>query len=174
MTGEPGGSLGLHAYRLLATAATPFLAIHLQSRVRTGREDCIRWVERWGFTEETRPNAPLIWFHAVSVGECAVALPILSRCLKEWPQLNVLFTHGTTTAASFLHKHGLPRTITQYAPFDTPAAVERFMAKWKPQAGIIVESELWPNLIFAAHNHQVPLALVNANISPCSTARWSS
>ena len=82
MAREQGGSVGLPIYRLLAVAATPFLAIHLQSRVRSGREDPIRWVERWGYTEEARPEAPLIWFHAVSVGECAVALPILGRCLK--------------------------------------------------------------------------------------------
>jgi 3-deoxy-D-manno-octulosonic-acid transferase len=78
----PDTPVGFHLYRLLAAAATPVLAFYIQSRVRSGREDSSRWVERWGNPVAERPEGPLIWFHAASVGECAVALPILRRCLE--------------------------------------------------------------------------------------------
>jgi 3-deoxy-D-manno-octulosonic-acid transferase len=86
--------------------------------------------------------------------------------------LSFLISTGTRTSADLVAKRAGPRATHVYAPVDSPDAVRRFLDCWKPDLGVFVESEVWPNLILEAQRRAIPLALVNARMSPATSARW--
>jgi 3-deoxy-D-manno-octulosonic-acid transferase len=161
----------LTAYRLLTHLASPLLPLWLHARARRGKEDAARLPERFGHASLPRPEGPLLWVHAASVGESQTVLPLLERLLAAWPRLCVLMTTGTVTSAMLLAKRPHPRLFHQYVPVDRPSAVQRFMAYWKPELAFWVESEFWPNLMQAAHA-ACPMLLLNGRVSARSAARW--
>ena len=128
--------------------------------------------ERLGVAGLPRPEGRLIWVHGASVGESLAALPLIEKLLADEPKTHVLVTSGTVTSARMMQARLPPGAIHQFVPLDTPQAVARFLAHWKPDAGLFVESDLWPNLILAAAARGVRLALVNARISAQSAAGW--
>jgi len=101
------------------------------------------------------------------------AIPVIRRCIQARPIVNILMTTSTVTAHSLLEKCLPPGVLLQFAPVDTPLAVERFLSHWHPQAAIFMESELWPNLLLASALKGMPLALLNARMSAKSFERWS-
>ncbi|MBY0567817.1 MAG: 3-deoxy-D-manno-octulosonic acid transferase [Hyphomonadaceae bacterium] len=152
----------------------PFAGLWLHARARRGKEDASRLGERFGHYPRARPVGPLIWLHAASVGESGVALGLIEALTARDPSLSFLISTGTRTSADLVARRALPRTTHIYAPLDRPDAVKRFFDHWTPDVGVFVESELWPNLILAAQARGVPMALVNARMSPKSLARWQS
>lgn len=169
-------SLALRLWHGMARAIAPALPLYLQLRVRRGKEVAARLGERRG-EDAARPPGPLLWLHAASVGETLSILPLLPRLLDARPALHVLVTTGTVTAATLLAQR-LPEDIAarvqhRFVPLDVPAWVARFLDGWRPTAAIFVESEFWPNLLSAAAARQIPIALVNARISPRSAGRWA-
>jgi 3-deoxy-D-manno-octulosonic-acid transferase len=169
MTARPRVPLGLQGWRLFTHIASPFARLVLSRRATRGKEDRTRMNERLGIAVTPRPEGRLIWLHGASVGESLSALPLIER-LKE--DANVLVTSGTVTSAALLSKRLPAGVLHQFVPLDTPGAVARFLAHWRPDAGLFIESDLWPNLILQAHARGVKLALVNARISARSAARW--
>jgi 3-deoxy-D-manno-octulosonic-acid transferase len=159
-------------YQLAAAAASPAAPAWLNARVARGKEDPARWPERLGRAGPARPEGRLVWLHGVSVGESLSLLPLAGRIREERPEVAVLVTSGTRAAAGLLAARLPPGAIHQYAPLDTPGAVRRFFAHWAPEFGVLVESELWPNLILAARAHGVRLALVSAKLSARSLGGW--
>ncbi|GBG67746.1 hypothetical protein CBR_g874 [Chara braunii] len=160
-------------YKLLSTAATPLALANLLVRKTRGREHDQLWRQRVGEGYSARPRGCLLWFHAVSLGESAAATVVIRRCLEERPSVSILLTVGTLTAYNRL-KDVLPANVTcQFVPLDTPSAVSRFLSYWQPQAGIFMESELWPTLVLTASEQQIPMALLNARMSERSFHRWS-
>jgi 3-deoxy-D-manno-octulosonic-acid transferase len=99
-------------------------------------------------------------------------LPLIDALRTARPDVRFLLTTGTKTSAGLAAKRLGPNDIHQYIPFDGPNFVARFIAHWRPDLGIFTESDIWPNLIFAASQQHVPLALVNARLSARSYARW--
>ena len=163
--------LGLAAWRLLTWALSPLARPLLRERAARGKEDWARVNERLGLSGLPRPDGRLIWVHGASVGESLSALPLIAKLL-EAGNTHVLVTSGTVTSAAMM-SHRLPQgAVHQFVPLDTPGAVARFLDHWKPDAGLFVESDLWPNLILGAHTRGVKLALVNARISARSAERW--
>ena len=162
----------LAVYAGLARLATPGVRLLLRGRLRRGKEDAARLPERMGIAGAPRPDGPLLWLHAASVGESQSALVLLDRLLDARPALSVLVTTGTVTSARLLATRLPPRCVHQYAPADCPRWVDRFLDHWRPDAAIWVESELWPNLIRATAARGVPMALVNARMSDRSFANW--
>ncbi|XP_020581817.1 probable 3-deoxy-D-manno-octulosonic acid transferase, mitochondrial isoform X3 [Phalaenopsis equestris] len=158
-------------YRAAGRAISPFLYIHWR-RLR-GLEHQSRWPERFGRPTAPRPPGPLIWFHAVSLGEGLAIIPVIKHCLLENPSLLVLMT--TTTVSAFeVIKNRLPNSVIyQFAPVDTPMAMENFLVYWNPIAVILMESEVWPNLIISASRKGIEVALLNARMSCNSFKRWS-
>ncbi|QLQ14120.1 MAG: 3-deoxy-D-manno-octulosonic acid transferase [Brevundimonas sp.] len=144
----------------------------LQRRVRRGKEDPARVSERLGRASQPRPSGHLIWLHGVSVGESLSLLPLVQRFRQARPDLSLLVTSGTTTSAHLLAERLPAGVLHQYVPVDTPGAVAAFLDHWQPQVGILVESELWPNLILMAHERGVKLALVSARITEHSGRNW--
>jgi 3-deoxy-D-manno-octulosonic-acid transferase len=163
--------MGLAAWRLVTAAATPFTTLYVQSRAARGKEDPARLNERLGIAGKPRTDGRLIWIHGASVGESLSALPLIERLLEE-AGTHVLVTSGTVASATLLEKRLPPGALHQFVPLDTPRAVARFLDHWKPDAGLFVESDLWPNLIAAARARGVRLALVNARMSERSAQGW--
>jgi 3-deoxy-D-manno-octulosonic-acid transferase len=151
----------------------PLAPALLRARARRGKEDAARISERLGRASTARPDAPVVWFHGVSVGESLSLLPLMHALARQRPDLAVLVTTGTVTAAALMAERKPAGAIHQYAPVDAPAAVRRFLDHWSPHLGVFVESELWPNLIGAARRRGVRLALVSARMTEKTARGWS-
>jgi 3-deoxy-D-manno-octulosonic-acid transferase len=159
-------------YRGLTAAAAPFVVIYLNARRRRGKEDDVRFDERLGVARARRPEGPLVWIHAASIGEATSVLVLIERLLEERPGLQILLTTGTVAAARLLEPR-LPRGARhQFVPADLPGAVARFLDHWRPDLALWVESELWPNLVLMTRRRRIPMLLLNARLSARSHARW--
>ncbi|XP_044474257.1 probable 3-deoxy-D-manno-octulosonic acid transferase, mitochondrial isoform X2 [Mangifera indica] len=167
------GKLLYNIYRTLTYSVSPLVYLHLRWRKIRGLEHPCRWSERLGRPSVARPTGPLLWFHAASLGEGIAAIPVIKHCRRLRPNLTILMT--TTTYSAFeVIKNRLPSDIIyQFCPLDIPTAIDAFLAYWKPNAIIIIESELWPNLIMGASKHGIALALLNARVSTKSFIQWS-
>ncbi|HEY5412500.1 MAG TPA: 3-deoxy-D-manno-octulosonic acid transferase [Caulobacteraceae bacterium] len=164
--------LTLRLYAAATAMAEPLAPGLLARRARRGKEDPARIGERLGRAGAPRPEGPLAWIHAVSVGESLAHLPLVERLRRERPDLNLLVTSATRTSAALLARRLPSGVIHQYAPIDGPGAVGRFLDHWRPDLGIFVESELWPNLLHQARDRGCRLALLGARISARSAAGW--
>src|SRR5436190_2969215 len=134
-------------YRAATAFGAPLITAYLYARLRRGKEDKARFRERFGVASLERPPGPLVWVHAASVGETLSVLALVKRALAERPGIAVLITTGTVGAARLLETR-LPQGAShQFAPVDTPQAVDRFLDHWRPDLALWVESELWPNLV---------------------------
>ncbi len=162
---------GLKAWRLLTRLLSPLAPLLLRERAARGKEDWARLNERLGLSGLPRPEGRLVWVHGASVGESLSALPLLQR-LQQSSNIHVLVTSGTVTSAAMMSQRLPAGAVHQFVPLDTPSAVTRFLDHWKPDVGLFVESDLWPNLLLAAKARGVRLALVNARISAASAERW--
>jgi 3-deoxy-D-manno-octulosonic-acid transferase len=163
----------LGAYRGLTIVLGPLIVALLAVRKWRGKEDPLRFAERFGQAGLPRPKTPLVWLHAASVGEAASLLALIDRLERERPGLAILVTTGTVTSAKLLDSRlQSGRTQHQFVPVDRPAYVQAFLAHWRPDLAIWVESELWPNLIAATQARGVPTILLNARISHRSYERW--
>ena len=166
-------SPALTAYRALMYAMEPLAPLILRDRAAKGKEDLARLPERLGRAGRPRPPGPLVWLHGVSVGETLSLLPLVERIQQQRPDVTVLVTSGTVTAARLMAERLKPPAIHQYAPVDGPGAVARFLDHWRPDVGVFAESELWPNLILEAKRRGVKLALVSARITEASADGWA-
>jgi 3-deoxy-D-manno-octulosonic-acid transferase len=162
--------LGL--YRAATSLGGPLLGLELRRRLRRGKEDPARLPERFGVPGLPRPEGTLVWVHAASVGESLSVLPLIDALLERWRGLEILLTSGTVSSARILAARLPQRVLHQFVPLDRAAAWRRFLGHWRPSLALLVESELWPNLILEARGRGVPLALVNARLSARSFRRW--
>jgi 3-deoxy-D-manno-octulosonic-acid transferase len=134
--------------------------------------------ERFGYYGRTPgPDQQLrrtIMVHAVSVGETRAAEPLVEALLRAWPDCRILLTHmtptGRATGKALFGKHG-ERVIQSFLPYDTGFMVGRFLRHFSPSVCILMETEVWPNLIAGCDSHGVPVALVNARLSERSLRR---
>lgn len=165
--------LPLALYGAATALLEPLAPAVLRGRARRGKEDPARLGERLGRAGAQRPRGSLVWLHGVSVGETTSLLPLVAALQARRPDLTLLVTSGTVTAAELLRKRLPPGVIHQYAPVDAPGAVRRFLDHWNPSLAMFVESELWPNLILAAQARGVRLALLSARMTEASAARWA-
>ena len=170
MTPRP---FALSIYAAALGLLEPVAGALLRRRAARGKEDPARLNERLGRPARPRPPGPLVWLHAVSVGESVSLLPLVQALRTRRPDLTLLVTSGTRTSADLLARRLPDGVIHQYAPIDTPGAAARFLDHWKPHAGLLVESELWPNLILAAKARGVKLALLSARITDRSARGWA-
>jgi 3-deoxy-D-manno-octulosonic-acid transferase len=171
-TAKPG--LSLMAYRALTRLVAPFAPLILAWRVRRGKEEADRRPERYGVASAPRPAGFLVWFHAASVGETNAALPVIEAIAAERPEVRILLTTATVTSAR-LARARLPRGVLhQYVPLDNQAFVQRFLHHWRPDLAILVESEIWPNLVLETRALDIPLLLINGRMSTSSYRRWRS
>jgi 3-deoxy-D-manno-octulosonic-acid transferase len=170
----PSSSLtrGLSAYRGLTRLVAPLIPAYLNRRLKRGKEDAERMHERLGEPRRARPTGPLVWLHAASVGESLSVLPLIDRLLEARPDIALMVTTGTVTSARLLEGRLPGRAFHQFVPVDTPQSVTGFLDHWHPDAALLVESELWPNLITLTADRDIPLALINARMSASSVRSW--
>jgi 3-deoxy-D-manno-octulosonic-acid transferase len=151
-------------YSLVLYLITPLIWLRLLWRARKQPEYLRHLGERYGFYRQPVPQK-LIWVHAVSVGETRAAQPLIDRLLVKWPDHRILLTGMTPTGRETgLQVYG-DSVIQAYLPYDYPAAVDRFFCHFSPAFGVLMETEIWPNLLQAAKNHKVPVMLANARLS---------
>jgi 3-deoxy-D-manno-octulosonic-acid transferase len=163
-------SISLGGYRLATWLATPLAVPLLSLRLNRGKEDPMRLDERRGLSARARPEGPLVWLHGASVGEALSLLPLIERLTQEGRQ--ALITTGTVTSARLMERRLPAGAFHQFAPLDAPPFMRRFFAHWRPDLGLIAESEIWPNMIVEATKIGAPLVMVNARMSLRSFARW--
>ena len=151
-------------YLLILPAITPVL---LWQRVVNGKRREGIWCKLTGRLVRRTGDRRLVWFHAVSVGEVLQLEPMIAECQRRWPSLEILVT--TTTASGYrLAQQRFPNHLVDWFPLDFSWAVREALTRIRPDLVVLVELELWPNFILAAHRAGIPLALVNGRISDSS------
>jgi 3-deoxy-D-manno-octulosonic-acid transferase len=130
-----------------------------------------RWTERFGYLRPLTAR-PQLWVHAVSVGEVQAAVPIVRAVGQRYPGLSVVLTTMTPTGAERARQALGERVHHHYAPYDLPGAVRRFLQTVQPRMLLLMETELWPNLIHACYEQGIPVVVANARLSERSAARY--
>ncbi|MCP4934656.1 MAG: DUF374 domain-containing protein [bacterium] len=167
---KPG--LVLKIYRSGMRLMQPLARPILRRRAKRGKEDLSRMSERFGRATIQRPAGDLIWFHAASVGETNAVLPLISLLLEKKLAQSILLTTGTVTSARIAAKRLTTGALHQFIPLDTPAFIKRFLDHWRPDLALLVESEIWPNLMLETSARKIPVALINGIISQKSFRHW--
>lgn len=161
-------------YTLLWILALPLVLLRLLWRARRQPAYLRHVGERFG---RYRVRAPLavIWVHAVSVGETRAAEPLVRALLARWPEHSVLLTHMTPTGRDTAHTlfKDEPRVLRAYLPYDIGCFVHAFLRHFRPMFGVVMETELWPNLLAACRRRRIPVMLANARLSERSARRYA-
>lgn len=158
-------------YTILLYLIQPLVWFRLLWRSRKAPDYRKRWLERYGFCKNKVKSGGIL-VHAVSVGETLAAIPLIKTLQKQYPQLPITVTTMTPTGSKQV-KTLLKDSVSHvYLPYDLPCAIHRFLKAVKPKLVIIMETELWPNLISQCHNKKIPLIIANARLSERSANRY--
>lgn len=156
-------------YTFVLYLLLPFTPIKLLWRSLRQPEYLQHWAERYGFYQTQKNPQALIWLHCVSVGETRAAEPLIHDLLKQYPNHQILLSHATPTGRdaglTLFPEAQFSRIQRCYLPYDLPGAVHRFLAHYQPSLGVILETELWFNLIHACYLKHIPILLMNARLS---------
>lgn len=159
-------------YTLLLYMLLPFTPLKLLWRGRRQPEYRQHLAERYGFYG-TKPQQPVIWLHCVSLGETRAAAPLVQALMAQYAQHRILLTHATPTGREAGEQLFGDHVDRVYLPYDTPDAVARFLNHFRPEIGLLMETELWFNLIAGCKARNIPLLLVNARLSERSARGYA-
>ncbi len=159
-------------YQLATDLGAPVIGLYLRKRRAEGREDPVRFRERFGSASQPRSDGRVIWCHAASVGEAVSLLALIKKLRELYPQPPLLVTSGTVASARILEKRLPPGVVHQYVPVDRMIYVQRFLDHWRPDLALWIESELWPNMLSELRRRKIPAALLNGSMSETSFHRW--
>lgn len=174
-TSDPGKGPALRGYLALSRGIPLFAPTILHRRLQRGKELPDRWREKLGEASQPRPDGPLIWLHAVGLGETLALRGLVAALAQQAPQANFLVTSTTRASADVLAQNLPPRTRHQFLPLDAPGYLARFLDHWRPALSVWAEQDLWPGAVTATAARGVPLALVNARMNAeayARRARW--
>ena len=155
----------LRAYLLAVGGLAPVLPTYLRRRLQRGKEDPARWREKLGAAGLPRPDGPLVWMHAVGLGEVMALRGLIAAMGHARPDLSFLVTSSARSSAQAFAGNTPPRTQHQFLPLDAPGPVARFLDHWHPDLSVWAEQDLWPGLVVATHRRGIPLALINARMN---------
>ncbi len=167
---DMSGRMALSIYRAAGYAFRPFMPLLMAVRRSRGKEDGARRKERYGRAAQPRPDGPLVWVHAASVGETNAVLPLIHQITETGTF--VLLTTGTVTSAAIAQKNLPQGAVHQFVPLDVAPYVSKFLDHWKPDLALFVESELWPTMMTEMNRRDIPLIIVNGRMSERSYRRW--
>lgn len=170
-TSDPGKGAGLRAYLALSHAIPLLAPAHLNRRLARGKELPDRWREKLGEPSLPRPDGPLVWLHAVGLGETLALRGLIAALADRAPQVEFLVTSTTRGSAEVFGANLPPRTRHQFLPLDAPAYLARFLDHWRPALSVWAEQDLWPVAVVATDARGIPLALVNARMNAEAYAR---
>ena len=159
-------------YSLLIYLLLPFIPLKLLWRGWRQPEYRQHWAERFGFFSVPVAK-PLIWLHCVSVGETRGAAPLIKELQQRYPHYQILLTHATPTGREAGQQLFGDSVLRCYLPYDTPGAVARFLRYFRPSIGLLMETEIWFNLIAGCKTNAIPLLLVNARLSARSARGYA-
>lgn len=159
-------------YSLLLWLLLPLVPLRLLWRGLRQREYWLYVPERFGVFA-TATSKPVIWLHCVSVGETRAAAPLVQALQTRYPGHTLLLTHGTPTGRATSEQLFGDSVLRCYLPYDLPFAVRRFIHHFQPRIGLLMETELWFNLVHHCHKQHLPLLLVNARLSERSARRYA-
>ncbi len=159
-------------YTVLFRLLLPAIFMRLWWRERRQQGYRQHWKERLGHYDVT-PDAPVIWLHAVSVGETRASIALIRLLQQAYPGHRILLTHMTPTGRETASDLLGPEVLRAYLPYDLPGAINRFLDHFKPVLGALLETEIWPNLIHECARRHCPLLLVNARLSERSEERYA-
>ncbi|MEM5529232.1 lipid IV(A) 3-deoxy-D-manno-octulosonic acid transferase [Gammaproteobacteria bacterium AS21] len=156
----------LKVYSFIFYLITPLLLLKLWRRGKKSPAYRQRIAERFGFASQSVDQSPL-WIHAVSVGEVVAIAPLIRRLHLQYPEQAILLTTSTPTGAQRVRKlfKDNAKVFHQYCPYDQPCAVSRFLSKHQPIGLLIVETELWPNMLAQCKQRAIPVMLANGRMS---------
>lgn len=162
-------------YSVVTWGAQPLLRRKLRRRAKAEPGYGVAIGERFGrypapidslmVHSSSDPLGRFVWIHAVSLGETRAAAILLAALREQLPGMRLLLTHGTATGRAEGEKLLLPGDVQVWQPWDTPGAVARFLRKFRPAIGILMETEVWPNLVAGCRKRGVPLVLANARLN---------
>lgn len=145
----------------------PFAFLKLIWRSRYDHNYLCRWSERLGYVHISHEK-PILWLHAVSVGETIAAAPLVEELLKRYPNYRILVTNGTVTGSARTKALFGERVEHCYFPYDLFSSMRRFVSRVRPKLAIIMETEIWPNCYDILAAHKIPILIANARLSPKS------
>ena len=159
-------------YSALHYLALPFIFLRLAWRGHRDPGYWERWGERFGRVPALPGDQRTVWIHAVSVGEVQAAVPLVRALRSGDRDLRIVVTTTTPTGQQRVRQALGNRVLHRYAPYDLPASVRRFLARVHPQLVIIMETELWPNILHQCSRQRIPVLLANARLSERSAASY--
>lgn len=151
-------------YSFFLYLATPVILLYLGFRAIRSTDYRGRIGERFGFNG-FKITKPVILIHSVSVGETIAATPLINQIINQYPNHHIVVTTSTPTGSATVKKAFSERVLHCYLPLDLPGAMKRFVTKLKPEICIIMETELWPNMVNQLHRNGTPILLANARMS---------
>lgn len=159
-------------YTLAFYLGLPFVFLRLFIRGRKSPDYRQAWSERLGHLPFTLNQS--IWIHAVSFGESIAATPLIQYLQKTHPELPIMVTTTTPTGRAHLRKSFSDSIYLSYFPYDLPSVLNRFLNKARPKLLILIETELWPNLLHATKSRDIKVVLANARLSERSANRYAT
>lgn len=159
-------------YTLTLALAAPLLLFGLYRSRPNKPSFGMRWKEHFGLTPKLNSNDKPLWIHAVSVGECLAAIPLIKALKTQKPNQVILVTTTTSTGAEQIAKLG-DLVEHRYMPIDFSFAVRGFLKAIKPSKLLIIETELWPNTLATVHNANIPIVVINARLSEKSQKNYA-
>lgn len=152
-------------YRLLTYIAVPFILARLWWRGRRSPAYRQRWSERFAWIKVPAAYQQGLWIHAVSVGEVLAAIPLVKAISQRYPHLPLVLTTMTPTGSARVRANLGDSVFHVYVPYDICTVVNRFLKRAKPKAVMILETELWPNILLACGKRNIPIMMANARLS---------
>ena len=159
-------------YQLLLTLIILFSPIIILFRIFKGKEDILRFKEKFCLFSKKRNTGKLIWFHGSSVGELMSVLPILIKYDRDKSFDQILVTSSTLSSSKILQKYNFRKVVHQFFPIDHIFFSNIFLNYWKPSSAIFLESEIWPSIYRSLKKRNIPLILLNARISKKTFKKW--
>ena len=160
-------------YQIILSLLILISPILIIFRIYKGKEDKVRFIEKFSISSKKRSEGKLIWFHGASVGEILSIIPLIENYEKDKSINQILLTSSTLSSSKVLKKFKFKKTIHQFYPIDHFFFTEKFLKYWKPNLAIFIDSEIWPNMFSKLEQKKISLILLNARITKKTFLRWS-
>ena len=160
-------------YQIFITILLILSPLIIGFRILKGKEDRIRFKEKFCFPSKKKVGKNLLWFHGSSVGEILSILPLIYELEKNKSIDQILITSSTLSSAQIFKKFKFKKTVHQFFPIDSILYSYKFLNYWRPAIAIFVESEIWPSIFNTLNKKNIPLLLLNARITKKTFKKWS-
>jgi 3-deoxy-D-manno-octulosonic-acid transferase len=162
----------LYLYRLIINFIFLLSPLIILIRLINKKEDFVRFKEKFCFFSKKKIKGKLIWIHGASVGEILSVIPLVEKLEKNKEIKQILITSNTLSSSKILSHLKLKKTVHQFFPIDTNFNSKKFLNYWKPSTAILIDSEIWPNMMINIQKKSISLILLNARITKKSFKRW--